>query len=62
MNFWSTAEQDCSYATKPAPAVFPGLCIVTEAAGQFQFGQLKLESETSNLMHITSKVLATNYI
>lgn len=46
---------------KPAPGVFPGLSPVTEAAGKFQFGQPNLESETSNLMHFTSNVLAATY-
>lgn len=46
---------------KPAPGMFLWFCIVTEAAGKFWFGQLNLESETSNLMHFACEVLATHY-
>lgn len=46
---------------KPAHGMFPCFYIVTEAAGEFWFGQLNLESQTSNLMHFTYKVLATHY-
>lgn len=62
MNFKSTAEQYISCSMKPTPAVFSRLRIVTEAARKFQFGQIKLESETSYPMYFTNKVSAANDI
>lgn len=63
MNFYSTAEQFfCVCGVKPAPGVFPGLCMVRGAAGKFQFRQLTLESEKTNPMHFTSRINYKSYI